>query len=277
MLFRISRPRFWIYVFGPYIVGALAGAPNLGALLDWRVWVWGLFFLFPANLLIYGVNDIFDYETDRRNAKKTGYENLLLPAQYRKIGRAIAFFCLPFAPFLGFVPPNCWAALAAFLFFSIGYSAPPIRAKARPIWDSVFNVLYVCPGVFAFFLAGGQNFSWLLLLGAWAWAMAMHAYSAVPDISADKASDLSTVATFLGLHGTLGFCLGLYLFSALVGFFALGWLALALGALYALLMIFSLRANSEGGVMRLYRFFPLINTLAGMTIYLWILARKNWF
>jgi 4-hydroxybenzoate polyprenyltransferase len=30
-----------------------------------------IYFTYPANLLVYGVNDIFDYETDKLNAKKT--------------------------------------------------------------------------------------------------------------------------------------------------------------------------------------------------------------
>lgn len=35
-----------------------------------------LYFLFPANLLVYGVNDIADEDTDILNAKKQGYELL---------------------------------------------------------------------------------------------------------------------------------------------------------------------------------------------------------
>ncbi|MBW3637133.1 MAG: prenyltransferase [Armatimonadetes bacterium] len=276
-LLLISRPRFWMYVFGPYLVGALAGASEPRDFFAPLNLLFALFFLFPANLLIYGINDICDYETDVLNAKKRGYEYLVPPDERSKIGRAIALFCAPFVPFLVFLPRASLLAMVAFLFFSIGYSAPPLRAKARPIVDSAFNVLYIFPGVFAYFLSGGTRFSWVLFGGAWAWAMAMHAYSAVPDISADKEAGVPTVATFLGIKATLWFCLGLYVFSALCASPALGWLAVLLAAIYVRLMLLSLRAGTELGVMKIYRHFPLVNTLAGGAIFWFVLWGKSAF
>ncbi len=276
-LFQVSRPRFWFYVFGPFIVGALIGAPDPRAYLSPLSLLWALFFLFPANLLIYGANDIFDYETDRRNAKKRGYELLITPADHRKLWLSIALFCLPFAPLLIWTPRACWIALAGFLFFSIFYSAPPIRAKARPILDSIFNVLYIFPGAFGYFLTGGHNFSLSLFVAAWLWAMAMHAYSAVPDISADRAAQVPTVATFLGLRGTLWFCLVLYVSAALISFHVLRWLSLALGAIYVALMLRSLRAGTELGVMKIYRIFPFVNALAGAALWWFAVWQKPSF
>ena len=276
-LFRVSRPRFWFYVFGPFIVGALVGAPEPRAYLSLSSLLWALFFLFPANLLIYGANDIFDYETDRRNAKKQGYELLVTPAQHRALWRAIALFCLPFAPLLIWAPRACWLSLAGFLFFSIFYSAPPIRAKARPILDSVFNVLYIFPGAFGYFLTGGQNFSLSLFGAAWLWAMAMHAYSAVPDISADREAEVPTVATFLGLRGTLAFCLGLYVCAALISMPVLSWLSTVAGAVYAVLMVRSLRAGTELGVMKIYRVFPFVNALVGAALWWFAVWQKPLF
>ena len=276
-LFQVSRPRFWFYVFGPFIVGALVGAPDPRAYLSPICLLWALFFLFPANLLIYGANDIFDYETDRRNAKKQGYELLITPADHRKLWRSIAVFCLPFAPLLLWAPRACWIALAGFLFFSIFYSAPPIRAKARPILDSVFNVLYIFPGAFGYFLTGGSHFSLSLFVATWLWAMAMHAYSAVPDISADREAGVPTVATFLNLRGTLWFCLALYLGAAALSFPVLGWLSILLGAVYAILMLRSLRAASESGVMKIYRIFPFVNALAGAALWWFAVWQKPSF
>ena len=276
-LFQVSRPRFWFYVFGPFIVGALIGAPDPRAYLSLPALLWALFFLFPANLLIYGANDIFDYETDRRNAKKQGYELLVTPAQHRALWRAIALFCLPFAPLLIWAPRACWLSLAGFLFFSIFYSAPPLRAKAKPILDSIFNVLYIFPGAFGYFLTGGQNFSWSLFGAAWLWAMAMHAYSAVPDISADREAGVPTIATFLGLRGTLAFCLGLYVSAALISMPVLGWLSTILGAIYAVLMVRSLRAGTEIGVMKIYRIFPFVNALVGASLWWFAVWHKPSF
>ncbi len=276
-LLRVSRPRFWMYVFGPYIVGALCGAQTPRQFFSPFCLIFALFFVFPANLLIYGVNDVFDYETDVLNAKKSGYEDLVPPDQRAAIGRATALFCLPFLVFLPFLPRSSWLALLGFLFFSLFYSAPPIRAKSKPILDSIFNVLYIFPGVFAYFLVGGTKFSWVLFLGAWAWAMAMHAYSAVPDISADNEAHVPTVATFLKLRATLWFCAALYAFAALCSFAALNWLSVGLLAIYLGLMILSLRAGTEAGVLAIYRVFPLVNTLAGAAIFWFVLWGKSAF
>lgn len=276
-LIRVSRPRFWVYCFGPYLVGALCGAEAPRQFFAPLCLVFALFFLFPANLLIYGINDVFDYETDVLNAKKRGYEDLVPPDERGFIHHATALFCAPFLIFLPFLPRESVLALVGFLFFSLQYSAPPVRAKSKPILDSIFNVLYIFPGAMGYFLAGGKNFSVVLFAGAWTWAMAMHAYSAVPDISADLDAGVPTVATLLGLRGTLWFCLALYGLSALCAFFALKWLAILLFGVYASLMFRSISAGSENGVMRIYRVFPLVNTLAGAAIFWFVLWGKAAF
>jgi len=273
-LFQLSRPRFWIYIFGPYLVGLAAGASKLSDFHHWPIVVFGFFFLFPANLLIYGINDIFDYETDIHNIKKIDYETLVPPAERITLWLVIALLNLPFA--LGLVAANAAArwTLAAFLFFSIFYSAPPIRAKTKPILDAAFNVLYIFPGIFAYYLIGGEALSLNLVLAAWCWAMAMHAYSAVPDITADRTAKIQTVATYLGLPGTLLFCLVLYAASALLAFPHLSFISLLLGMVYVSLMLASLRAGTESDVMRLYKIFPPINTISGGVLFFAVFLSK---
>lgn len=275
-LLKISRPRFWIYLFGPYIVGLVCGASTPAALLDWRVLLFGIYFLFPANLLVYGINDICDWETDKNNPKKESYEMLVTPREHRVLWHAILISNLPFLFLLSFVNLFCIFAMIAFLFFSIQYSAPPIRAKTKPILDSVFNVLYIFPGVFAYFLAGGQNFHFAAFGAAWLWAMAMHAYSAIPDISVDRNASTPTVATFLGFNGTLIFCFVCYALCALLAFSFLGMVAGVLGAVYLGLMLFSFGAKTEENLMRVYKWFPIINTFCGFVLF-WSIALAKFF
>lgn len=273
-LLRISRPRFWIYTFGPYIVGLLIGARDLNQLNDWRVIVFGLFFLFPANLFIYGVNDIYDYETDIKNQKKSGYETLVQPNEQGFLARTISLSTLPFLPTIFFLPTLATLALIGFAFFSFFYSAPPIRAKARPILDSMFNILYACPGFFAYYLTGGENFVLSYVLAAWLWTMAMHAYSAVPDISADREAGLETIATKFGFQSTLMLCLICYALSAALSFSALGWLSVVLGTIYVAMMLVSLAARTETGVLRIYAVFPFLNMASGAALFIFILKMK---
>jgi lycopene elongase/hydratase (dihydrobisanhydrobacterioruberin-forming) len=266
-LLQTSRPRFWIYLFGPYIVGLAAGASQLRDFLQPAVLLFALYFTLPANLLVYGVNDIFDYETDVANAKKTGYESLVPPDERAPLWRAVALTNLPFALALLWAPPESLIGFFGFALCGVFYSAPP-RFKTKPLLDSISNVLYIFPGVYAYHLIGGKAFDSSLFIAAWCWAMAMHAYSAVPDISADKSGGLATVATLLGFRGTLVFCLTLYLSAAALSYSTLGAFSLLLGAIYGGLMLLSLRQKSEAELLRVYRWFPLINTLCGALLFL---------
>lgn len=263
---KTSRPRFWIYLFGPFLLGVSA----MGSLPEniLSVITVGIQFLFPANLLIYGVNDIFDYETDKRNPKKEDYEELIKPESHRSLWTWIVLANAPLLV-IGFATPSIHFSLLAFLFFSIFYSAPPIRAKTKPILDSAFNVLYVFPGLIGYQLVGGSELSWNLVLAASLWTMAMHAYSAVPDIEPDRETHIETVATFLGRPKTLIFCLGLYLASALFAFPALGWVAVTLGVIYMAMMLISLLSNKN--IFKFYKAFPYINTGAGALLFISIL------
>jgi lycopene elongase/hydratase (dihydrobisanhydrobacterioruberin-forming) len=269
-LLRLSRPRFWVYVLGPYIVGIAASKHAENFLNPW-VGVWFLYFTLPANLLIYGINDIFDYETDILNVKKRGYEDLVPPDERKSLWSAVAITNIPFFISALFLSNGAKIALLCFVFLSVFYSAPPIRAKARPIIDAIFNALYLCSGYVAWCLTGATQISLPLLFAGWAWVMAMQAYSAVPDITADTESKTPTVATLLGVRGTLIFCLCLYITSAILSYSAITYLSIALGTVYSILIMLSLRAGTEKGVLRLYKFFPLVNTLCGMALFFRVL------
>lgn len=269
---RISRPRFWLYEAGTFAVGAVAA----GSFGHWPLLLaWFAYFLFPANFLIYGVNDVFDYETDRRNAKKGDYEDLLPPSEHRKVLRLAALLTAPFLPLLLFVPPGALLPFALFLACAVWYSAPPVRAKARPFLDSLFSAgHYVATAWFAYELAGNPVAApWALLAGV-LWCAAMHAYSAVPDIEADGGAGLRTVATVLGAERTIAACAALYLAAGLLAASALGYWAAALAVPYLVLMASSYRtARAGGSVMGQYRVFPYLNACAGAVIW-WALALK---
>jgi lycopene elongase/hydratase (dihydrobisanhydrobacterioruberin-forming) len=265
-LIRVSRPRFWTYVLGPLAVG-LAATKDPSVLTNPLASVFFLYFTLPANLLIYGINDIFDWETDVKNAKKQGYEAVLPPDERPRLWRYLVVTQLPFLILAYFLPLGAQLALLGFVFLSVFYSAPPIRAKSKPFLDASFNFLYVCPGIVGYLLLGTRSLSVLTLLAGWCWVMAMQLYSAVPDITADRQSETPTTATVLGPMPSLSLCLALYLGSAALAYPALGWLAVVLGTVYAALMVVSMHVGTEEGVMRLYRYFPWINTLCGAVLF----------
>jgi lycopene elongase/hydratase (dihydrobisanhydrobacterioruberin-forming) len=279
-LLRISRPRFWFYTFGPYLIGLIAGAGRPEDLFFPAVAVFAFYFLLPANLLIYGVNDIFDYETDRINPKKDGYELLVGPDKRRPVLAAIAVtnspvILLSATVFLTSYETNSLLiVLGAFLFLSIFYSAPPIRAKTKPFLDSAFNALYVMPGALAYVLVSREAPPAEVILAASCWTAAMHAYSAIPDIKADRTAGIHTIATVCGTYGTLAVCFLLYAAAAILSLPYLGIASITVGLAYLLLMLASVQSARMGRLFRLYRAFPIINVVAGFALFWTIAAAK---
>ncbi len=274
---RISRPRFRIYELGPYMIGLIAGMALFGVPWDKSMWfliaVFFLYFLIPANIWIYGINDIYDYETDKLNPKKQAYEALVEPKEHLKLWRRIAFSTLPFLLFIPWeIAPI--VAFLLFLFFSGQYSAKPIRAKGLPLLDMFFSAWhYVTTALFWFLLiAGPENIGWMFVLAALAWAMAMHAFSAVPDIQADKEWGVDTVATLLWGLGTIFLCLLLYLLAGSIAFFY-HWILGLLGVLYIALMIVALWQYKKWTLFSIYKIFPRVNTLSGMVLFFVVLSR----
>lgn len=256
-----------MYIFGPFLVGLAASVVDCKSLLDWRTLIFGLYFLFPANLLIYGINDIFDYETDKLNAKKEEYETAVEPDRRKFLWTAILIFNVPFIAAAFFLAEKGIYGLIGFLFFSIFYSATPIRAKTKPFLDSAFNVLYIFPAVFAYQMLTGENPSWQGVLAGGIWTAAMHAYSAVPDVEPDKKAGMNTIATHLGGTATIILCLALYLVSAVLAFQYVGFLSVVLGIVFGLIMLISLKMNQTGEVFKVYKYFPLVNTIAGFLLF----------
>jgi len=267
-LLIISRPRFWVYLVGPYVIALVAA----GTWPDATLLILGLYLTLPANLLIYGINDIFDRATDRLNAKKQGYESLLADKSVRPIVWLIVVTNLPFLIYLGLSLPiaaNLW--LLVFIITGVGYSLPPIRAKARPIIDSLFNILYVAPAFAVYVAASGQLPPVIAIIAATLWCMAMHAYSAVPDIAADKASRTATVATLLGRQPTLWLCGLAYVVAAGLSYGLIGWPAIVGGIVYLSLIILSLRTTTNKQLFKLYTWFPMVNTVLGAGLFFAVL------
>lgn len=272
-LIKVSRPRFWLYLFGPYLIGLVAGAQDPNAILRPLYVVIGLYFLFPANLLVYGVNDIYDYETDKLNPKKVEYETLVTPEKRYGLWLAIFGANFAFVDLLFLAPWTVVIPALAFLFLSVFYSAPPIRAKAIPIVDSLFNSLYVMPGVLSYGLVTNQFPPANIVLAGGLWTMAMHAYSAIPDINSDRQAKVSTVATLFGRNGTLLFCLAAYVASAVLAFPYLGIFGFIVALIFIAMIAATYFSTKENAVFAFYKYFPLVNAAVGFVLF-WYVAWK---
>ncbi|SFG51232.1 4-hydroxybenzoate polyprenyltransferase [Halopelagius inordinatus] len=267
-LLTLSRPRFWLYLAGPMLVGVAFAAETVPELYDPGVAVAVAYFLLPANVYLYGVNDAFDAEIDESNPKKERKE-----ARWRDDGvvRAVVVACgllgaVPFAV----LPSLAWPYLAGFLFLATEYSAPPLRFKTTPFLDSLSNGLYILPGAAAYAAVSGSHPPAAALAGAWFWAMGMHTFSAIPDVEPDRAAGIRTTATFLGERRTYAYCFGCWA-AAAVGF---ALVDVRLGAvLSAYPVAVAAVFRSDVDVERAYWWYPVLNTVVGATLTLGALWR----
>lgn len=256
-----SRPRFWLYLAGPVIVGAVYGAGTVEALVTPTSVVLFAYFLVPANLFLYGLNDVFDADADRTNPKKSGRE-----IAYR--GEATTRVTVLLAAMLGIalvavVPSPARPWIIGFLVLGAAYSMPPIRLKTTPPLDSLSNGLYVLPGMAAYAALAGTMPPVLPVVAAWLWAMAMHTFSAIPDIDPDRRAGLTTTATVLGHRRAVTYCGGAWLFAA-IAMWLFDWRIGLVFLGYPLLLAAIVFANIQ--INRAYWWYPTINTLAGMLL-----------
>ncbi len=199
-LLYISRPVLWINTLGPATVGMWL----TGNLFVWEALPVLLWLTLPFNLLIYGVNDVFDQETDAKNPRKGTLEGARIDrSEVRPVVLGVVFTNVPFLIYsLLFVPLSAiaWMLLYALLF--VGYSVPPARFKARPYLDSLSNAAYAFPLVFVP-LALGRGPVWPAALGLMAWSAAKHTFDAVQDVNEDSRVGIMTTAVRLGPHGVV--------------------------------------------------------------------------
>lgn len=198
-LVHISRPVLWINTIG---TGAL-GMWLTGQLIDIAAIPLLIWLTLPFNLLIYGVNDIFDQETDALNPRKGSIEGARIePREVKLIAWAVAITNIPFLVYFVIALPMPAVALillyaAVFVF----YSAPPLRFKARPFLDSLSNAAYGLP-LLILPVALEAPPVWPAVIGLLAWSVAKHAYDAVQDIDEDREAGITTTAVLLGPRGT---------------------------------------------------------------------------
>jgi 4-hydroxybenzoate polyprenyltransferase len=208
-----SRPLSWVNTAYPFAAAYLLAADEPSILV---LVVGTLYFLVPYNLAMYGVNDVFDYESDLRNPRKGGVEGALLdPRLHRATIVAALLTNIPFLVFLVAVgDPLSWLVLAVSVFAVIAYSAPVLRFKERPVIDSLTSSThFVSPAVYGLVLAGATwNAALTAIVVSYAlWGIASHAFGAVQDITADREAGIGSIATVTGARATVRFALVAYL------------------------------------------------------------------
>ena len=254
-----TRPRFWLYLAGPVLVGLAFGANSVAALLSPLALLLVAYFLVPANAFLYGINDLFDATVDVENPKKDGRE--VRSRRGRDEVFMVAVSAVLGLALVAVLPPVAALYVGGFLVLGTVYSAPPLRLKTVPLLDTLSNGLYILPGAAAYAALAGGHPPAMVLLGGWLWTMAMHTFSAIPDIDPDRRAGIRTTATVLGRRGALIYCGSLWGLAATV--FGLVDLRAGLLLLTYPVLVGTLLWK-DVAVTRAYWWYPAINTAVGM-------------
>lgn len=263
----VSRPLFWLNSASLCVVAAILARPAPGLLAVLAA----VFATYPLNLFVHAVNDLHDRDTDASNPRKGSAEGAR--ATEADLRRLVALSVATVAPFVGIFAATgrlaSTAVLLLLLAVSWAYSAPPLRLKGRPGWDSLANAAYVLPFVFAALLLGVDPMPWTEIAAFALWAIASHALTSIQDEDVDRASGLETVATALGRRRAALLALAI---DAVVAVLVaathpvVAILPLAHAAIAAR-VAFSERADAP---REAYRAFIALNLSAGFVIVTWI-------
>src|SRR5438045_3913715 len=133
-LVQVSRPIIWpvlplVYALGlheAHVAWSVAAIVQMALLT------------FPMNLIGCGLNDIYDYESDRRSPRRRALWGAVVKAEDRRSIMTAAIAMVPLILLGACITRNSINVVATALLIVIAwlYSVPPVRLKERPPLDS---------------------------------------------------------------------------------------------------------------------------------------------
>ena len=281
-LFWVSRPISWINTAFPFAAGYYLATKHV----DLTLILGTLFFLIPYNLLMYGINDVFDYESDLRNPRKGGIEGAVSEKRWHPlIIWASTLSCVPFLVYL-VVVGNGLANffLALFVFTVVAYSAKGLRFKEKPFLDSLTSAShFVGPLIYALALTKTSLVNNIVVIAAFTlWGMASHAFGAVQDVIADREGGISSIATAIGARNTTRFAFTAYALAGILVLFLPfpGNLAILAAVPYLVIVgpFWNITDETCEKANRGWRHFITLNYIAGFVVtmlLIWVAIRSG--
>jgi len=198
-LLKVSRPGFWLTSVWFYLL-PLGQHEVFGSGAFWL----GVFYVtFPLGMLIYGWNDLVDFETDRLNPRKDTFLFGARPtlAQMRRLPLAIALVQVPFvAAFVWLVGWKSLAWFAALCAATALYNGPGIGFKGRPGFDLLNQTGYLLVFVLSSWLSSVPQLPWSTFVFGALFAMHSHLFGEIMDIGPDRAAGRRTTAVAIGIR-----------------------------------------------------------------------------
>ncbi len=241
---KVSRPGLWFQTLWLYTLPT-SRLPVFDSPVFWL----GLVYItFPLNFLVYGWNDIVDYETDLHNPRK---DSFLFGArgsreELHRLPFVIILAQLPF--FITFIWMRGWpmaALLGGMIVVNLLYNLPRAGWRGKPPLELINQVGYLLLLPLSVLLNHTPTVSWAAVGYLVLFCTHSHLMGEIMDVIPDARAHRRTSARALGVKTTKGLVLAMVIIEGLLlginfhdwvlgGFLLVGsiWLALDLWVLY---------------------------------------------
>lgn len=225
---KAFRLQFYPMSWAAYTIGAL-GAAGSGTLLDSAAYWLGYGVVFFGKAGAVFVNELFDYESDRRNAQAgpfNGGSRVLVNSELSRrelrlgIGTVLLAAVLCAALLLERIAGlPLLLVLSAALVLGVGYTAPPLKLSWRGLGELNVAVTHSVMVIMLGYLAHGgawtDPFPWLAGIPLLVAILPAIILSGVPDVTADREAGKTTLVVRLGTARVLPLAAGLAALAAL--------------------------------------------------------------
>lgn len=195
---KVSRPGLWFPTIWIYMVPLNL---EMDFWLSFNFWIGLIFVSFPLNYLVYGLNDLNDFQADQINKRKGNYlfGAKLNKEQLARLPLKITWVVLPFILYFSFIKgPVMFFLLLFMIAINLMYNFRPFRLKERPPFEILIQVGYVFTIFLSILLNDLEMVPWQTLVYLSFFAFQAHIAGEIMDIEPDLKSGKKTTATLLG-------------------------------------------------------------------------------
>ena len=271
---KVSRPGLWFATLWLYL---LPTSQMYLIVESWEFWYGLIYVCFPLNFLVYGWNDIVDYEIDTLNPRK---DSFWFGAQGSKeqlqiLWKAIVFSQLIFLPILIWIGGfEILIIMLGFLLVNGLYNLPKHGLRSIPPFELICQIGYLLVVPLCIWLNDLKDLPWQTYLYLFLFSIQSHIIGEVMDIVPDKKTGRHTTATVLGVQKTkllIAFIVFLEILLLLTVYneYVFGGM-LCVGLLWLIYDIFILFKDKNYTVKEM-KFFALISNLMAIIsmAYVW--------
>jgi 4-hydroxybenzoate polyprenyltransferase len=212
-LVQVSRPIVWPVLPLVYLLGVHESHGRINAVVTAQM----VLLTFPMNLIGCGLNDIYDYESDRRSARRRAIWGAVVTPENRALVFQACAAMMPLVVLGACLTRNRDNVVATISLVVIAwaYSVPPYRLKERPPLDSLANGLgyFLFPLMMGYSLNGDPRYMPLRYYLLALCVAGIHALATAADYEADRAAGHRTMAVAFGRRGAAALAFAAFLTS----------------------------------------------------------------